>query len=86
MKITLNNGREFEVYGCGVSGGTLCIDLPASVGFVEAVTAFDDPAATSVIAYESAAERLTYEGYTHICRAGYSVWKDNALTIVLKKE
>ena len=49
MTITLNNGVSLDVYGCGQSGDTLHIDIPAEIGFVEAAKIFDNPAATSVI-------------------------------------
>lgn len=85
MTITLNNGVSLDVYGCGQSGDTLHIDIPAEIGFVEAAKIFDDPAATSVITYRSEVEVVDFEGFTHISRIGYSPWVENALAIVLEK-
>lgn len=85
MTITLNNGRVFDVRGCGQTGNTLHIDLPASVGFLEAVAVFDNPDATSRITYESSAETIVYEGFDRISRVGYSPWQADTLSVVLER-
>lgn len=85
MTVTLNNGRTFDVRGCGQTGNSLHIDLPASVGFLNLVTAFDDRDATSRITYESSAETIVYEGFDSISRVGYSPWQADTLSVVLEK-
>ena len=85
MKITLRNGVEIPVNGCGVTGKELHIDIPSDYGFVETVTMLDNPEATSEIVYTSSAETVTYSGYTHIYRVGYSPWMENTLSVTLEK-
>ena len=61
------------------------IDIPAEYGFVKVVQTFDDPEATSEIVYTSSAETVTYVGYTHISRVGYSPWMEDTLSLALDK-
>lgn len=85
--IQLDNGAEYPVRWCGVSGGILIAELTDdAMTMTEAATAFSDAEATAKITFQYGDMSDVYEGYTQLILIQDQRWQEGGIMIQLRRE